>query len=274
MTILIIGLYEYKKDSVYIENHITFKTFPTAIHEHIECIFVESGKLEMHISGTHYTLGEHEIAVIFPCTVHDIIKADADYSMIQINQDKFHEFTDILTNQKPTNPIIRDKSVYKKFVYLKEMLTAASERNDYYSPICIEGYLTVILSELLSSLKLEKVDWIKLDVVQRILIYCMDHYKEDISISKIAKALNYSKPYVTRIFSKKLKCRFNDYINIMRINSACDLLISTDSRICDIMLDCGFQNQSTFNKAFSKICKTSPNNYRKKYKSSSSKNFI
>lgn len=51
----------------------------------------------------------------------------------------------------------------------------------------------------------------------------------------------------------------------MRIEKACDLLVSSDIRIEEIAFDVGFGSREHFSQVFKKICNMSPNSYRMKY---------
>jgi two-component system response regulator YesN len=68
------------------------------------------------------------------------------------------------------------------------------------------------------------------------------------------------------VFSGKLKIGFREYINFLRISHAKTLLVETDMKVLAIMLECGFRNQSTFNRIFSEVCGVSPRTYRKEGK--------
>jgi transcriptional regulator GlxA family with amidase domain len=76
--------------------------------------------------------------------------------------------------------------------------------------------------------------------------------------------MHLSPNHVSCIFSKKLKITLRDYINNMRISDATHLLANTEKSITEIMQECGFINQSTFNKTFSEICGMTPRLYRNK----------
>lgn len=49
-------------------------------------------------------------------------------------------------------------------------------------------------------------------VVEKIIDYIETHMNEDLSLDKIAKALNYSKFYIARIFTEETKCTVYKYI--------------------------------------------------------------
>ena len=49
-----------------------------------------------------------------------------------------------------------------------------------------------------------------------------------------------------------------EYINKVRIQTACEILKKTDESIADIAYKCGFTTNSTFNRNFKKYLNTSP----------------
>ena len=85
-------------------------------------------------------------------------------------------------------------------------------------------------------------------------------------LRKIADELYISTGYVSKIFATKLKYGLREYINELRISKAKNLLSKTDLKIIDVMLECGFRNQSSFNRVFSEICGVSPSEYRRRKK--------
>ena len=59
---------------------------------------------------------------------------------------------------------------------------------------------------------------------------------------------------------------FSDYVGSLRVRQAQGLLRATDRKIAQIALDCGFENQRTFNRTFLKVCGTTPRAYRQERK--------
>ncbi|MFR3881855.1 helix-turn-helix domain-containing protein [Eubacterium ramulus] len=66
--------------------------------------------------------------------------------------------------------------------------------------------------------------------------------------------------YTTKIL---LNSEVLEYLNQVRIRSACDLLCNTDRSISDIAFDTGFHNLSNFNRQFRTKVGCSPQTYRK-----------
>ncbi|WP_113865588.1 helix-turn-helix domain-containing protein [Brenneria salicis] len=63
-------------------------------------------------------------------------------------------------------------------------------------------------------------------------------------------------------------------MNGYRIDEARRLLSQTDSRITDIMLACGFQTKSNFNREFLKFTGMSPSHWRRANTPSASANSV
>ena len=49
-------------------------------------------------------------------------------------------------------------------------------------------------------------------IVKKIVEYIENHLNEDLSLDKIAKALNYSKYYIARVFTEETECTIYKYI--------------------------------------------------------------
>ena len=123
------------------------------------------------------------------------------------------------------------------------------------------SYLNAVLGELLELLTLEERNDAG-GITTQILAYCAEHFSEDISVKTLADALYISQSYVSKVFSQKLGYSFREYINALRVHKAQTLLRGSDQKILQIMTECGFQNQSSFNRVFLEITGLSPRDYR------------
>jgi len=57
-----------------------------------------------------------------------------------------------------------------------------------------------------------------------------------------------------------------DYLNQIKTEFACKLLMDNDLSILEVCLDSGFNNLSHFNKQFKKATGVTPSEYRKRFK--------
>ena len=60
--------------------------------------------------------------------------------------------------------------------------------------------------------------------------------------------------------------RFIDFLNSLRIDKACELLLTTDKSIIDISFELGYNTVKTFNNNFFKLKNITPTDLRKNIK--------
>ena len=78
----------------------------------------------------------------------------------------------------------------------------------------------------------------------------------------MATDLGFSPYTLSRVFSGTFHKNFNQYLNEVRLEYACSLLLYTDQTITDVFMNAGFESQRTFNRVFSEKFHMSPREYR------------
>lgn len=96
------------------------------------------------------------------------------------------------------------------------------------------------------------------------LDYISDHYHERIKVSDIAAQIHISETHFRRVFSQCMGMSPLEYINLVRIRSACEYLRKTDEPISSIAAKCGYFTSSTFNRNFQKIMGMAPEEWKKR----------
>ena len=91
----------------------------------------------------------------------------------------------------------------------------------------------------------------------------LKHFKEEISIEKLAQMTNFSKAAFCRYFKARTQKTFIEYLSEVRINHACKLLKESEMSILEICYESGFNNLSNFNRQFRKQMDTNPKEFRK-----------
>jgi AraC-like DNA-binding protein len=88
------------------------------------------------------------------------------------------------------------------------------------------------------------------------------HCGEEISLTKLAKAVNSSANHLSEKFKQVTGVNFVDYVARTRFEKASDLLLNSNRRISEIAFAAGFQSLSQFNRVFKKLAGKSPTDYR------------
>ena len=89
-----------------------------------------------------------------------------------------------------------------------------------------------------------------------------EHSGEELSLSRVAKAVNIHPNYLSEKFKQVTGMNFVEYVARTRFEKACRLLHDGDLRISDIAFAVGFQSLSQFNRVFKKLSGKSPTQHR------------
>lgn len=83
------------------------------------------------------------------------------------------------------------------------------------------------------------------------------------SAAELAAELGMSESRFSRCFRKATGNTFTDFVNRVRINRACELLLDTDHRVTDICHEVGFNNVANFNRRFLEVKGMTPTEFRR-----------
>lgn len=107
--------------------------------------------------------------------------------------------------------------------------------------------------------KKEKQD----DALEKVFAYITEHFAEGIYLENVAEAVEISPKYLSRVFKERTGVNLSEYISLVRITRAKELLLSTSKSVGEIGELVGFENRTTFFRTFKKLEGVSPNEYRK-----------
>jgi AraC-like DNA-binding protein len=88
-------------------------------------------------------------------------------------------------------------------------------------------------------------------------------YAEQMKIEKLAELCCMSETHFRRLFAEYMGMTPVDYVNMVRIRMACELMKKTNDSMSDISLHCGFTTASTFNRNFRKLIGVTPYQWKK-----------
>lgn len=256
--------YEVRHSSLYIKACQRTTDYPARFHKELEVAFVEKGTLDIMIDSVPYTLHEGDLYLVFPNLLHTGRRGEDGACITIAIADGSHcpAYTDVLTHSKPANPVLR-KGSFPGIVYdvLRRMAELGSGDIMYRQSV-LAAYLNAVLGELLARLDLDRRDSDH-DLIRQLILFFLDNYTKDITLDNVAESLNYSKYYISHVISETFGCNFRPLINSYRVNLAQNLLLSSNKSIGEIAGECGFKNQSSFNRIFLKHIGMTPSVYRR-----------
>lgn len=102
-----------------------------------------------------------------------------------------------------------------------------------------------------------------LESILHVLEYIEKNYQEDIGIEELIQVAHMSETHLRRKFKEYLNISPAEYINLIRIKKACEILERSDDNLSDIALRVGFQTTGTFIRNFKQIVGTVPKEWRR-----------
>jgi len=102
--------------------------------------------------------------------------------------------------------------------------------------------------------------------VKKAITFIEGNYTSDISREGLAASLDINPDHLGKAFKSFTGEKISDYINRLRVREASDKLRTTDDKIIDIAFSVGFESLSTFNRAFLKEMKITPQVFRRESK--------
>jgi AraC-like DNA-binding protein len=117
---------------------------------------------------------------------------------------------------------------------------------------------------LLSTVQLQSFeDDASLAKISGIVDYLSEHYCETFSMAEICLRIGMTESSFSRYFRRATGNTFTDFVNRLRINKACLLLMETDRYITNVCYDVGFNNVANFNRRFLQVKGMTPKEFRR-----------
>ncbi|RIA08534.1 AraC family transcriptional regulator [Flavobacteriaceae bacterium MAR_2010_72] len=99
--------------------------------------------------------------------------------------------------------------------------------------------------------------------IREVIEFTMSHFNEDISLESVSNVATMTKNAFCKYFKKRTNKTYFTFLNELRIENACKLLMSEkDLPIGTIADQCGFNNISNFNRQFKYIKGQTPHQFR------------
>ena len=102
--------------------------------------------------------------------------------------------------------------------------------------------------------------------LNRTIDYILNHYDEDLNLTKLAEVACFSKFHFHRIFRAMVGETLNDFVQRIRLEKSVQMLITDlNKSITEIALDCGFSSSQSFAKLFKAHYGMTPSTSRREY---------
>ena len=125
----------------------------------------------------------------------------------------------------------------------------------------LKGYLRSFVIEMMrlaDAREKEHQNQYYTNYTETALKYIALHYAEEIKVADIARNSGLSESHFRRVFEESTNMKPVDYLNMVRVNKACELMGIEEGSMADIGRRVGFQTASSFNRNFKQLTGITP----------------
>lgn len=228
-------------------------------HNYLEIGFCYSGEGELVLGEEKVRFAGRKFTIIppnFPHTTTSDVGNISKWEYLFIDVEGFLKVA-------AGTPLRAEKMVqriYSKALCLKEaeykslsdkvmkILNIMRESDEFYLEEA-KGVLLALLAEIARLNRSDEEENMEekgkiTNMISRTMDYISQYYMEDIRIGDLAKACHISETHFRRVFTSYMHMGPLEYINKVRIQTACEILKKTDESIADIAYKCGFTTNS------------------------------
>lgn len=254
-----------------------FSSVDLHAHDYYEFYFFAEGEVSMEISGTEYVVTPGDMIIIPPGVMHRAVIRDGSVPYRRFVLWITPECCSSLISRAGENGFIFSHiAETEQYLYTLDSIESGELREKLYALIDeihsdkwgrdtgIELHLTGLLfminrtvhDSIYPKSYSEDTTWHEI-----ITGYIREHLTEDLSLERISRDLYLSKYYIAHLFRENTGLSLHQYITKKRLSACCEAMLTGDN-ITVIYQKFGFNDYSSFYRAFRKEYHTSPADYR------------
>ncbi len=222
-------------------------------HELIAC---REGIAQVMLDDTMFHITQQQCIFCHSGCVHYISASPDSLLLVCLFNEKMYDpITSPFTLE---NPVFEDRyGILPKLSEIRHEL----QNQPIFFECRTEAMIGEILVDVFRGEPLRKAQWQFSDVITRYkqLLNHIDLEYEHITYRNAVQFMNMSDAYFSRYFKRQAGMTFSQYLNVVRIEKAVQLLDSAPTmKITDVMLRCGFNTIRSFNRVFREVTGFTP----------------
>lgn len=210
--------------------------------------------LRVEADGGEELIGAGEFALILPNRIHAYTTPESSVVHVCIfSEDFVPQFSREIRGKRPASTRFTCRESIVAFVR-KELFVSVGTPELY----TLKGALYALLGEYLQQTELYTVGGKSERLLDQIVHYIGENFRENITLRTMAEALGYEQHYLSRYFHSFIPMHFSRYVNWYRVDAATELLRNTDLPVTEIAARSGFQSLRSFNRVYLELTGTTP----------------
>lgn len=248
-------------------------TLQSHLHTCYEFVHFISGNPMYTVEGHEYRISPGDIIFTRPNELHSFSfpkKCIFERQFFHIYPDYIKDFPEITElikhyhggckNYIPAQ-VVQQYDLPKIFAILRQYNDSTNPETHAVAYSCAI-LLMVKMNEILRTIDFDALRPPGNPTIRKILDFIDSALVEKLTLDNIAKATFLSPVYLSSLFKKEMGMTIKDYINMNRILLAKNRILNGE-KISSLYHKCGFNDYSTFYRAFLKYVKMSPDEFKK-----------
>lgn len=239
-------------------------------HDEYEFLIADENDFECIVDTVRYTVTKGQALLAHPHELHSVTNSGGELYAVVFDPSVVcgEELQGLLS------PSVTFKRIYdereeadKEVIRALKKLCEVAKAPKYGYELMLKAEITYVMGMIFENgdYKTAPDCLRKGNVFANVLKYVSESYADtDITLDKVAKAVSFSRSYVTRLFRENTGSSFCEYLTAYRLEKACMLLKNSSESVLDIALACGFSSVSYFIKVFKNAYGVTPLKYRAK----------
>lgn len=248
-------------------------------HNYMEIGFCYNGEGTLFLEDKRMRFGDDMFSII-PAGYPHMTDSDGEtvsrweYLVVDVNNIVHDMFKD---NEPLANEMIEriNKRAFfvkaKEYPELAKIILDICDEMRYKKEFYIETVRGLVYALMVNIARINKdtsaksqSQSVSVTQIATVLDYISQNYDKKLSIADLAKAGHLSETHFRRVFEKSMNMTPVDYLNLVRVQMACEYMRNNNASMESVAEKCGFQSVSTFNRNFRKVMGESPYQWKLK----------
>ena len=229
-------------------------SYPMHYHNLFEIYFITEGNCEYFIGNRSYRLEPGDLVLIPEGVIHNTAYRNAGHSRLLINCSRRF----IPTRVIPSGHLYRNSAIVDKLQDIFATIEQEYNHPDRWSEetiSCSMKLLFILLARNPNTYTEPQGN----EIVTRAAAYLQQNFASDLTLAELARFCAVSPEHFSRLFKRETGVGFRDYLNLLRLQRAEQLLKQQrDRSVAQIAAECGFGDSNYFSVKFKKMYGISP----------------
>lgn len=246
-------------------------------HNHIEILYVVKGNVTIQQELFFFNLTTDHIIYVASNCMHGLtLEKDTKIVVLQISTVWLYEVIPTFLSYdiflcSSTIVSSQKQSSYERFtrlfLSLRDIFVSSKPEKD----IGIHGYIFLLLYLMIDEFQIdcglyEENKFKYQNRIKKISDFINMHYLENIKLENLAKELEVSSAYLSKLFKNYYQMSFKDYLTQIRLEHAIYEMVTTNHTLLEISENSGFTSQHAFIYAFKHFYQMTPSQYKETIK--------